>query len=847
MKLKQPAAPFERLEFHGDSVSLDTEGKVLVLPSGNPDILPNFNEYSPSVERLTDDICGTPGTGSPDIASGAIYTQSEGIFLTDITGNNKTKTFTSNELTQLKCLSLDEAARTITEVFIVQNDNTGTDEIVLCSGQDATGWTTYSGTISNVTVVDDHIVVSGTSNSIGALAIRIPISTVDLSSHRFLQATITANANCSAMITMGSASNQAMQTKINPTSKLSAGVETVITIAFQSPANNKIGSAPYQIIGSPNWESVSFLAVGISGDANTEYSFSFKDVRVCNGNWAQIEVAVPNNLNASKGIAHYSYYEDYASYSNINYIDSPPSNINYIDSSPSNLTTLDGTPFDSMYGESLGRGYYSLGHLNSTPSALGTGIPSLTYTSNVATQYSIGFALLLPPCGSLTGINKCRIKLVISYISDSCVLADSAHPKHGLQNLTKPFIALYDPDKPYIDFFNFTYQPKKIEFKRDSSGTINELTLHPGNGVVYHGRVTHCNPELDSDSNGIPDCLEASVEGSVTKLLQAYTISDPKNTHKIIGIWPNTVNPSLYQPDWSKLTHVIYASWTMNADGSLTPPTNISFFNSVLETAHTNGVKVMPMILSSSANVIDTVLANNSQTLINNILDLLQTTGADGVKIDFEFPSDVNTVSQENNKVLFETFALNLNSALKTENPEYYISLDIDRYIIAPYRNPNLVQYFDDFFLMTYQYNYGSTITRANAPIYDINKFGVDNTVTRALEYYPKDKIIIGIALYGKEFTASADTPGSTIISQVGFPSMQTAMIQAATYGRRWDSASNTPYYVFQDEGVWHQTWYDDDTSILIKLNFSKFMGLGGIGLNALGMEGNNATMWNHL
>ena len=28
--LKQPAAPFERLEFHGDSVSLDTEGKVLV-------------------------------------------------------------------------------------------------------------------------------------------------------------------------------------------------------------------------------------------------------------------------------------------------------------------------------------------------------------------------------------------------------------------------------------------------------------------------------------------------------------------------------------------------------------------------------------------------------------------------------------------------------------------------------------------------------------------------------------------------------------------------------------------------------------------------------------------------
>lgn len=46
MKLGKPAAPFERLEFHGDSVSLDTSGKVLVLPSGNPDILPQFNEYT---------------------------------------------------------------------------------------------------------------------------------------------------------------------------------------------------------------------------------------------------------------------------------------------------------------------------------------------------------------------------------------------------------------------------------------------------------------------------------------------------------------------------------------------------------------------------------------------------------------------------------------------------------------------------------------------------------------------------------------------------------------------------------------------------------------------------------
>jgi hypothetical protein len=46
--------------------------------------------------------------------------------------------------------------------------------------------------------------------------------------------------------------------------------------------------------------------------------------------------------------------------------------------------------------------------------------------------------------------------------------------------------------------------------------------MYPGNGLIYWGRITHCNPSLDSDSNLIPNCLEATVEGSLTKFLQSY-------------------------------------------------------------------------------------------------------------------------------------------------------------------------------------------------------------------------------------------------------------------------------------------------------------------------------------
>jgi hypothetical protein len=92
----------------------------------------------------------------------------------------------------------------------------------------------------------------------------------------------------------------------------------------------------------------------------------------------------------------------------------------------------------------------------------------------------------------------------------------------GLQNIVKPWLAVYDPAKTEIDFYLHTHRPKNLSYKRDESGTIYELQLYPGNGLIYWGRLTHCNLTLDSDSNLIPNCLEASVEGSLTKFLQSY-------------------------------------------------------------------------------------------------------------------------------------------------------------------------------------------------------------------------------------------------------------------------------------------------------------------------------------
>jgi hypothetical protein len=85
-------------------------------------------------------------------------------------------------------------------------------------------------------------------------------------------------------------------------------------------------------------------------------------------------------------------------------------------------------------------------------------------------------------------------------------------------------VASWQPYQPsrILDFFLHTHRPKQISFKKDETGNIHELTLYPGNGSLNHGQLTHYNPSLDSDSNGIPDVLEPSIEGSLTKFLQSY-------------------------------------------------------------------------------------------------------------------------------------------------------------------------------------------------------------------------------------------------------------------------------------------------------------------------------------
>lgn len=93
----------------------------------------------------------------------------------------------------------------------------------------------------------------------------------------------------------------------------------------------------------------------------------------------------------------------------------------------------------------------------------------------------------------------------------------------GILNLNKNWIAICDTDDSNVDFFLFTYKPTKLKCTVDSFGIITRLMLYPGNGLIYHGRITYSDLTRDYNSDLIPDVFDSDVIGSIPRFLQSYS------------------------------------------------------------------------------------------------------------------------------------------------------------------------------------------------------------------------------------------------------------------------------------------------------------------------------------
>lgn len=268
-----------------------------------------------------------------------------------------------------------------------------------------------------------------------------------------------------------------------------------------------------------------------------------------------------------------------------------------------------------------------------------------------------------------------------------------------------------------------------------------------------------------------------------------------------------------------------YVTDGLGVISGLVPTNQITYANS-------NGINAYAMITNNfDGNIAKTLLesSTNRQALINNTISSLKTNGYKGVNIDLEgvFYYD---------RSYYTTFMNEIYNALKPLGYTVTVSVPAktsdsptDGWSGA-YDYTQLAQYADELVLMTYDEHYPGGTPGAIASI-----GWVENVIKYAITVIPKEKLLLGTAAYGYDWSSNG-TKGLSIAGAYNLASSYGVTVQ-------WDATSKTPYFNYTDtSGIAHSVWFENSTSLGYKLDLVNSYGLSGIAIWRLGLE--NSDYW---
>ena len=316
-----------------------------------------------------------------------------------------------------------------------------------------------------------------------------------------------------------------------------------------------------------------------------------------------------------------------------------------------------------------------------------------------------------------------------------------------------------------------------------------------------------------------------------------------KSSKKVFGYHPYWQGTKWQSYNYEVLTTIAYFSVETNATGDLTnlhgwPATDL------INKAHSNGVEVLLTVTLFDKSKIESLLSNKSyrDRLINNLNSQVIDAGADGVNIDFEsFPS-----SQKENLV---TFVKDLRSTLRNsiENAQVTLATPAVDWENAWDFNA-LATESDGLFIMGYDYHWKESTNAGPVSPLIGGAYNVTNTVNTYLSKTNNnyEKLILGVPYYGYNWPTSSGEKGDKTTNSGTATYFSEAETKSVSYGKIWDSSSETPWFKYQNPN-WNQTWYDDSLSISKKYDLALSKNLGGIGIWALGYDEGYDELWNLL
>ncbi len=315
-----------------------------------------------------------------------------------------------------------------------------------------------------------------------------------------------------------------------------------------------------------------------------------------------------------------------------------------------------------------------------------------------------------------------------------------------------------------------------------------------------------------------------------------------------------------YLPDWEYangnyqylrydlLTHIACFDFEVDRNGNVSNPANWPWTDLINE-AHENGVKIILCAVKFGGGSDDDAdmhhLLTDSSAIENfytQIVNKMKTYNMDGVNVDFE------TYAAADEGAVTTNFMRGLAERVRAEIPGAEISFASP--IINwgdDYELFEMASFLDYMFIMGYAF-YGSWSdnTGPGSPLTG----GSRNLTTSLNDDYASvvsvmpEKLILGIPYYGLEWVTETSSAGSITKSFKSSPRFSAAEPLGQLYGINWHSSSQTPWFAWNN-GDWNQIWYDNSHSLDLKYDLAVSKGLMGVGMWALGYDGERQELWN--
>lgn len=216
----------------------------------------------------------------------------------------------------------------------------------------------------------------------------------------------------------------------------------------------------------------------------------------------------------------------------------------------------------------------------------------------------------------------------------------------------------------------------------NSSGTWDSNAVYTGGDIVsYQGRQYRAKWWTQGETPGTSDVWEDMniVDGEATQpegvANTPIDADEPRNTEltdfKVVGYYPSWEPDSLQSVDFGILTHICYAFAIPTADGSLLDLENPDTAQALICSAHENGAKVLLSVGGWSHNDIPlestfmeaTSDEERTERFAENIFDMCEKYGFDGVDMDWEHPRTDGTSAKQ-----YESLMLILSERLHAQD-----------------------------------------------------------------------------------------------------------------------------------------------------------------------------------